>query len=98
MKYGLLSLGIFTTLQTITFIYYIYKPLKPTLLPKEEDVTLLPEEEEVTLLLPEQDTLPETKKNILNLLQKHKDNLIKYNEEIIKIQNEILILRDKLSN
>ena len=60
MKYGLLSMGIFTTLQTIAFIYYIcQKPPKP-----------LPE----TLKDNLPDNLPDKKSklNMLILLQKYK--------------------------
>lgn len=95
MKYGLLSMGILTTLQTIAFIYYFcQKPPKEPLPPQLELPEILSEElEEFTF--PQE---PSKQHNIemLDLLQKHKDSLIKYNEEIVKIQNEIVNLRDIL--
>lgn len=109
MKYGLLSLGIFTTLQTITFIYYLCQKKPPKTQPLQETFPEIflesltePLQETFPETLPEplQETLPEPspehKTEIIMLLQKHKESLIKYNDEIIKIQNEILILRDKL--
>lgn len=92
MKYGILSMGILTTLQTIAFIYYICKPPKEYLPPPQLELPEILSEELEESSFPQEPF----QQQMLSLLQKHKESLIKYNEEIAKIQNEILNLRDKL--
>lgn len=111
MKYGFYTLGIFTVMQTVTFAFYIYKrdfkiikkDSEQKVVEKESDVVEKESNkvEENKVVESENEVVEKEqldKKETLMLLKKHKDALIILNDTITKIQTEILILRDKLSD
>jgi hypothetical protein len=112
MKYGLITLGLITTVQTIAFVYYLYSknsdpdPDKiqllenPVILDKDEiqleDIQDLLEESTEEIL--QTNIIPILIDEKLKMLSLKKTELLEIYNNILYIQNNIYLTKNKLDN
>jgi hypothetical protein len=112
MKYGLITLGLITTVQTIAFVYYLYSKNSdpdsdkiqllenPVILDKDEiqleDIQDLLEESTEEIL--QTNIIPILIDEKLKMLSLKKTELLEIYNNILYIQNNIYLTKNKLDN